>query len=63
MKNQCSSPSTFGTKVREEDEAPVLETFNKLFEALFIFDVRLLETHYMDGVTVQKTAYLNMSVF
>ena len=52
MKDQCSSPSTFGAQVREEDKAPVLETFSKLFEALFIFDVRLLESHYMDGVTV-----------
>ena len=63
MENQCSPPSSFWAQFGEEDKAPVLETFRKLFEALFIFDVRLRESRYMNGVTVQKTAYLDMSVF
>ena len=63
MENQCSPPSSIGAQVGEEDKAPVLETFRKLFEALFIFDLRLLKSHYMNGVTVQKTAYPDMSVF
>ena len=62
-KINAAPPSSFGAHVGEEDKAPVLETFRKLFEARFIFDVRLLESHYMNGVTVQKTAYVDMSVF
>ena len=54
VQNQCSPPSSFGAQVGEEDKAPVLETFRKLFEALFIYDVRVLQSHYMNGVTVQK---------
>ena len=63
MKNQCGSPSTFGAQVGEEDEPLVLEAFSKLFKALIILDVCLLKSHYMNGITVQKTAYLDVSVF
>ena len=42
---------------------PVLETFSKLLKALIILDVRFLKSHYMYGVTIQKTAYLDLPIF
>ena len=62
VENQCGTPSAFGAQVGEEDEPPVLETLSELFKALIILDVCLLESHYMNGITVQKTAYLDVSV-
>ena len=63
VKNQCRSPSTFGAQVGKEDEPPVLKPFSKLLKALIILDVRFLKPHYMYGVTIQKTAYLDLPIF